>query len=76
MQEVAMLALTKLRPLSLQDFARLGRTEMAYVKRVVGNSGQDYAVHAADGTYIWRFADRELACAALRLNDLEPLSLH
>jgi hypothetical protein len=76
MQEVAMLALTKLKPLSLQDFARLGRTEMAYVKRVAANGGQGYAVHAADGTYIWRFADRALACATLRLHDLEPLSLH
>ena len=71
-----MLALMKFRPLSQQDFARLGRTELAYVKRVTGNGGKDYAVHAADGTYIWRFAERELACAALRLHDLEPLSLH
>jgi hypothetical protein len=76
LQEVAMLALTKLRRLSQQDFALLGRTEMAYVKRVAGDDGGDYAVHAADGTYISRFADRELACAALRLHDLEPLSLH
>jgi len=76
MQEVAMLAMTKLKPLSRQDFAQLGRTEMAYVKRVAGNDGQGYAVHAADGTYILRFADRELACAALRLHDLEPVSLH
>ena len=69
-------ALMKLRPLSRQDFAQLGRSQMAYVKRVPGNGGQDYAVHAADGTYIWRFADRDLACAALRLHDLEPFSLH
>ncbi|HKW54491.1 MAG TPA: DUF1150 family protein [Stellaceae bacterium] len=71
-----MLALTKVRPLSLQDFARLGRTEMAYVKRVATDGVPFYAVHAADGTYIWRFADRDLACAALRSHDLEPLSLH
>lgn len=71
-----MLALTKLRPLSSQDFARLGRTEMAYVKRVVIDGGEGYVVHAADGTYIWHFADRELACAVLRQHDLEPLSLH
>ena len=71
-----MLALSKMRSLSRQDFALFGRTEMAYVKRVETNGAQAYAVHAADGTYIWRFADRELACAALRLHDLEPLSLH
>jgi hypothetical protein len=76
MQEEAMLALTKVRPLSLQDFALLGRTQMAYVKRVASNGGQFYAVHAADGTYISRFADRDLACTALRQHDLEPLSLH
>jgi hypothetical protein len=76
MQEEAMLALSKMRSLSLRDFALFGRTEMAYVKRVKTNGVPAYAVHAADGTYIWGFADRELACAALRQHDLEPLSLH
>lgn len=71
-----MLALAKVRSLSLRDFAQFGRTEMAYVKRVETNGVPGYAVHAADGTYIWRFADRELACATLRQHDLEPLSLH
>ena len=71
-----MLALSKMRSLSRQDFALFGRTEMAYVKRVETNGAQAYAVHAADGTYIWRFADRDQALAALRQHDLEPLSLH
>ncbi len=61
-----MLALSKMRSLSLRDFALFGRTEMAYVKPVKTNGVPAYAVHAADGTYIWRFADRDLACAALR----------
>jgi hypothetical protein len=71
-----MLAVSKLKPLSPRDFAMFGRSEMAYVKRVEINGVPGYAAHAADGAYIWRFADRDLACAALRQHDLEPLSLH
>ena len=71
-----MLARSKIKSLSREDFALFGRTAMAYVKRVETNGAQAYAVHAADGTYIWRFADRDQAFAALRQHDLEPLSLH
>jgi hypothetical protein len=76
MQEHAMLALSKMKSLSLRDFALFGRTEMAYVKQAKSDGAPGYAVHAADGTYLWRFADREQAFAALRQHDLEPLSLH
>jgi hypothetical protein len=71
-----MLALSKVRSLSLRDFALYGRSEMAYVKREESDGVSCYAVHAADGTFIWRFADRAMALAALRQHDLEPLSLH
>lgn len=71
-----MLALSKVKSFSPQDFALYGRTEMAYIKRVETSGEPSYAVHAADGTFIWRFADRAMASAALRQHDLEPLSLH
>lgn len=75
-QEEAMLALSKVRPLSQRDFAMFGRSEMAYVKRVETDGVPGYAVHAATGTYLWRCADRDLAVAVLRQHEIEPLSLH
>ncbi len=71
-----MLAMSRLKPLSPRDFAAYGRAEMAYVKKVEMNGVTAYAVHAADGTYLQRFADRELAFAALRQHDIEPLNTH
>lgn len=71
-----MLAMSRVKPLSQRDFAMYGRAEMAYVKRVEANGVPAYVVHAADGTYLWRFANRELAVAALRQHDIEPLSTH
>jgi hypothetical protein len=50
--------------------------DVAYVKRSVAADSPGYTVHAADGTQIAVFADRELAFATLRQHDLEPLSVH
>lgn len=69
-----LLPLSRLKPLSQQDFAEFGRTAMAYVKRVDATGA--YAIHAADGTYLWRYADREVAFAALRQHEMEPMSVH
>jgi hypothetical protein len=66
----------QIRGLSLQDFAHLGLDEVAYVKRVVDNGVVRYAIHAADGTEMGVMLDRATAAAALRQNDLEPVSVH
>lgn len=71
-----MLALTKAKRLSHQEFAEFGRTEMAYVKPVAAHGATAYAIHAADGTHLWQFDDREVAFAALRQHDMEPVSIH
>ncbi len=71
-----MLAMMRIRPLSPRDFAMYGRAEMAYLKPVTTNGVPAYAVHAADGTYLWRSADRELAVATLRQHEIEALSIH
>ena len=49
---------------------------LAYVKpwKVEGRPG--FAIHAADGTPIGWFEDREVAFAAVRQHDLEPVSVH
>jgi hypothetical protein len=60
-----------------QMFADLGKSSMAYVKpQICGPETVTYAIHAADGTFLWECADRAVACATLRAHDIEPLSVH
>ena len=54
----------------------LSLADIAYVKAVSGGKGGSYALHSADGNEIARFADREVAFAACRQHDLEPVSVH
>jgi len=65
-----------LESLSAAKFAELGLLDRAYVKRVVRRGTAHYAVHAADGTYMWRFPTRELAFATVHLHDVQPVSVH
>lgn len=71
-----MLALIKAKPLSRREFAEFGRAEMAYVKAMKAGDMTIYAIHAADGTHLWQFDDREVAYAALRQHDILPVSVH
>ena len=54
----------------------LGLNDIAYVKPAVVEGKAVFAVHAADGTQMAFFADREVAFAAVRSHDMEPLSVH
>ncbi len=69
-------AKTKVKSFSAQDFAALGMRHIAYVRQNVQDGQAFWAVHAADGTEMGRMPDREVAFAACRQNDLEPLSVH
>lgn len=62
--------------LSTQDFMALGMEEVAYVKPVQVEGETVYAVHAADGTQMAIIGERTTAFAAVRKNDMEPLSVH
>jgi hypothetical protein len=62
--------------MSDHDLASLGLQEVAYVKPVFVEGSTAYAVHAADGTEIAVMADRDIAFAAIRQNDLRPVSVH
>ena len=62
--------------MSDHDLASHGLQEVAYVKPVFVEGGTAYAVHAADGTEIAVMADRDIAFAAIRQNDLRPVSVH
>jgi hypothetical protein len=64
------------RHLSTDELAMFGMQHIAYVKRVVVEDEVAYAVHAADGTPVAVFADRDVAFAAVRQNDMEPVSVH
>ena len=66
------------RRLTDEQFAVLGLNQVAYVKAVAGKNGAImYEVHAAEGSKIAEIpADRDVAFAAVRQYDMEPLSVH
>jgi len=66
-----------LRNMTSQDLLNLGIEDTAYVKPIVTEEGKHaYAIHAADGSLMAVVEDRDLAFAAVRQNDLEPVSAH
>ncbi len=64
------------RCLSPDELAMFGMQHIAYVKRVVVEGEVGYAVHAADGSPMAVFRDLGIAFAAVRQNDMEPVSVH
>ena len=62
--------------MSARDLAILCLQDVAYVTRVVVDGKRVYSIHAADGTMIDVMDDRDLAFAAARQYDLEPVSVH
>lgn len=60
-----------------QDLAAWGVNDVAYIKTVFQDDGtRAYSIHAADGTQMASMSDRDTAFAAVRQNDLEPVSVH
>lgn len=68
--------LETIRDISTHDFATLGVEDVAFVKPVQTDGVTAYSIHAADGTEIGLISDRNVAYAAVRQHDLEPLSVH
>jgi len=68
--------LESLKHLSANELGLLGMEDVAYVKPIVVDGGEAFAVHAANGTQIAVIADRELAFAVVRQHDMEPVSVH
>ncbi len=62
------------RGMSPSDFAAWGMPELAYVKQA--GDGDGWSIHAADGTQMGLAPNRDLAFAAIRQHDLEPVSVH
>lgn len=63
--------------LATQDFAALGLNQIAYVKDGVFQGAKVQEVFAADGTKIAVLGSgRDVAFAAVRQQNLEPVSVH
>jgi hypothetical protein len=69
-------SMLKLHTLTGRDFADYGLMRMAYVKPIRAAGSVFYAVHAANGTFLHQYADRDTAYAAVRQHDLEPATIH
>lgn len=63
-------------PMSEADFASWGMPEVAFVKRVMLDQSVGWSIHAADGTQMGMAPSRDLAFAAIKQHELEPLSVH
>lgn len=62
--------------LSQQDFLLLGINHIAYVKKEERDGKEVFVIHSADGNAITAMTDYDIAFAAVRQNDMEPLSVH
>ena len=62
--------------LSQQDFLLLGINDIAYVKKEQRDGKEVFVIHSADGNAIATMANHDVAFAAVRQNDMEPLSVH
>lgn len=64
------------RSLTAEQLARLGVSQIAYVKPVVLNGTHGFAIHAADGTPMAMAPDRDVAVAAILQHEMYPVSVH
>ncbi|MDA8575225.1 DUF1150 domain-containing protein [Alphaproteobacteria bacterium] len=62
--------------MAVRDFIDLGLDDIAYIKPVVVENEQQFAIYTADGEEATVLPDRLTAEMAVRDNDLEPVSLH
>jgi hypothetical protein len=64
------------RHISIEQLARLGLSQIAYVKAIVMNGAQAYAIHAADGTPMAVAGDRDIAIAAVHQQEMLATLVH
>ena len=65
-----------IRQITPKDLASLGLSHVAYVKPVTVEGHTAYSIHAADGTEMAVMDNRDVAFSAIRVHDLEPMSVH
>lgn len=62
--------------ITAEQLARLGVSQIAYVKPVIHNGAHAFAIHAADGTPMALAADRDTALAAIVQHEMHPSLVH
>lgn len=66
----------KKQSMTLQELASWGLQDVAFVKRVIINDAEVWAIHAANGLEMGIAPRRDLAFAAIRQHDMKPFSVH
>ncbi|HCP00694.1 MAG: hypothetical protein CL573_10105 [Alphaproteobacteria bacterium] len=61
---------------SPDQFAALGVDRLAYVRPAIVDGCNVYTIHNADGNKIGMMAERDIAFAAVKQHDMEPVSVH
>lgn len=62
--------------LPADQFAALGVGALAYVKPALHEGKPVFEIHGADGSQMGLAPGREIAFAAVKQHDLEPVSVH
>ena len=65
-----------IRHLSVEQLAKLGVAQIAYVKPVMMNGVAAFAIHAADGTPMAIAGELDLAVAAIVQHEMVPAQVH
>ncbi len=65
-----------IRHISVEQLAKLGMAQIAYVKPVMVDGEQGFAIHAADGTPMALAGDRDVAIAAIIQHEMVPAQIH
>ncbi len=67
----------RLKELSIQDFLDVGLNQVAYIRHMPSNDDGDrsYVIYGADGSQISVMDTYDTALAAIRINDLFPVTV-
>lgn len=67
---------TGIRLLSVQDFAALGMTDIAFIKPVKSGGQANFEIHTADGRLVADAPSWDAAATLIRDNEMHVASLH
>lgn len=62
--------------MSAEALLALGGPNIAFIKHIIIDGEPGYGIHSSDGTVLAVTEDREVAFAAARQHDLDPVSAH
>ena len=65
-----------IRHMSTEQLARLGVSQIAYVKPVMMNGARAWAIHAADGSPMAVAGEQQLAIAAILQHEMAAALVH